>query len=270
MSGRMNERYKLLIIARHAALLGLDPLTLTFISPPTKGKTDTKRTFLREYIDCNEITSMSDTALGDALLDKKMSPLLIVDDPLNWLMLDFENLVRYFKNLYDGYIVTPRKTKFKKDDIPVPANISTALFLHSKQYNEVERKFGLTGYDERALMIWSMHDKPTTSYIANYYERYNINTARKRYPVFDLEGFKVTNPPRKIEKDEAEWISSVFGGTGQERTVKTICRCVSKETFENLEPALQSNNKRQMFIEQIKFKEKIEWKEGSTTKEKED
>lgn len=258
LNGRVkmaNERYKLMVIARHAIKLGLDPLSLAFISPPTKGKTDTKRIFLHNYQDCNEITAMSDTALGDALVGKKRSPVLIIDDPLNWQKKDFEDALRYFKGLYENKIGTPRKTKFNPNDIPMFANISTILFFHSKQYTQIEYILALTGYDERVLMIWSEHTERTMKYISNYYRKHKINTARKRYPVFEISDLELLTSPRELTNSEDGWITDIFGGAGQERTVRTIGSCVSENTFEGLKDALKSNSKRSMFEEDIDFEE---------------
>jgi hypothetical protein len=242
-----NERYKAMIAVRNAAVLELPPIALTVISPAAHGKTETKKAFLTAYDDCYEITSMSDSALGDELLELANAHVVVIDDPLNWDRVDFMNAVRYLKNLHGGAIISPRKTKFKRDNIAVPANIHTIMLMHSKQWNEVQMCYAQTGFEERALMCWSTHSKETMRNIGDIY----MNRKHTSLPLkFDTSDFELLKYQRELTGDEREWIEKNHLPI---QSASSMARAISIPSFETLKPYLASNSRRIMFIEEIKY-----------------
>jgi len=245
----MNERYKAMLIVRNAAILKLPPVALTIISPPSHGKTETKKIFLSNCDDCYELTSMSDSALGDELLERVDACVLILDDPLNWDRNDYVNAVRYFKNLHGGLIATPRKTKFKRDNISVPARIQTITLMHSKQWNEAQKAYALTGFEERSLICWSTHSKEMKREISDYYLQRDHN---EPVPVYDLTDFELLSQPRQLTKDERDWIEKAESSRSTQSLI-SIARSISENTLESMRAYLTSNSKRKMYLEDIKF-----------------
>ena len=246
----MNERYKTLLAVRNAALLELPPVSLSIISPPKHGKTVTKNIFLSENIDCYEVTSMSDTAFGDELLELINSRVLIIDDPLNWNANDFVNAIRYFKALGDGFIITPRKTKFKRDNVAVPANIHTVVMMHPKQWNAAQNYYSLTGFEERALLCWSSHSKETMQEMQELYMHRKKTTP---LPKFIISDFELLKTERELTGYEVDWI--VKSRTIPWQSITSIGRAISESSFESLREYLCSNSKRVVFMEEIMYEE---------------
>lgn len=246
----MNERYKTMLAVRNAAILKLPPVALTIISPPSHGKTETKKIFLSQADDCFELTSSSDTALGDELLDHANAKVIILDDPLNWERNDYVNAVRYFKNLHSGEIVTPRRTKYKRDNIAVPANIHTITLMHSKQWNETQRYYMITGFEERSLICWSTHSQSTMRRVSEFYMIRDHTTMP--LPIFTVKDFELLQHPRKLTTDEREWINK---NTLPIQSTSSIARAISEKSFKSIMDYVASNSKRRMFIEEIGFDE---------------
>ena len=245
----MNERYKAMLTIRNAAILKLPPAALTIISPPSHGKTETKKIFLSQFDDCYELTSMSDSALGDELLERVDARVLVLDDPLNWDRNDYINAVRYFKNLHGGLIATPRKTKFKRDNISVPARIQTITLMHSKQWNEAQKAYALTGFEERSLLCWSTHSKEMKRQISDYYLQCDCNAPT---PIYDLTDFELLLQPRSLTEGERDWIEKAESARSTQ-TLISMARSISEDTLESMREYLTSNSKRKMFLEEIVF-----------------
>lgn len=237
-----------MLAVRNAAILDLPPISLTIISPPRHGKTVTKNVFLSENIDCYEVTSMSDTAFGDELLELINSRVIILDDPLNWNANDFVNAVRYFKSLADGFITTPRKTKFKRDNIAVPANIHTIAMMHPKQWSIAQNYYSLTGFEERALLCWSSHSKETMQEMQELYMKRKKDTP---LPKFVIEDFQLLSRERELTDNEVDWI--VKSRTVPWQSITSIGRAISEDSFESLREYLCSNSKRVVFIEEVEY-----------------
>jgi hypothetical protein len=192
---------------------------------------------------------MSDTALGDELLERVDSKVLILDDPLNWERSDYVNAVRYFKNLHGGFIATPRKTKFKRDNIAVPARIHTISLMHSKQWNEAQKAYSLTGFEERSLLCWSTHSKEMKRQISDYYLHREQDAP---LPKYDLNGFELLTEPRRLTDDERDWIEKAESARSTQ-SLMSMARSISEDTLETMRAYLTSNSKRTMFIEEIEF-----------------
>jgi len=243
----MNERFKTMLAVRNASVLGLPPIALTIISPPLHGKTETKKIFLSRHDDCFELTAMSDTAMGEELIERQFARVLILDDPLNWEARDLINAIRYFKNLQGGEITTPRKTKFKRDNIAVPACIHTIVLMHSKQWNLVQTYYMLTGFEERSLICWSTHTRETLSKISDFYLQRNGDDP---LPYFVTGNFMLLPKARHLTHDEREWIQKQ---SLPRQSVSSIARAIDEESFLSIRDYIASNSNRKMYIEEIEF-----------------
>jgi hypothetical protein len=243
----MNERYKTMLAVRNASVLGLPPVALTIISPPLHGKTETKKIFLSRHDDCFELTAMSDTALGDELVERRNARVLILDDPLNWEARDLVNAIRYFKNLQGGEITTPRKTRFKRDNIAVPARIHTIVLMHSKQWNLVQTYYMLTGFEERSLICWSAHTREMLRKISDFYLQRNGSDP---LPYFVTGNFTLLPAARTLTEEEREWIQA---RSLPVQSVSSIARAIDEDSFRDIRDYLASNASRTMFIEEVEF-----------------
>lgn len=251
-----NERYKLMCASKHAIKLGLKPCAIAAIGMMGRGKTDTKRIFLANNRDCNEITPTSDTGLAQLLLQVATCPVLIIDDPSDWEKNDFISAIRYSKKLFGGEITTPRATKFNADTVATPATISTFWFWHKGQHNMIEPLLSITGYKDRLVTVWSMHLPETYHYIQDFYEDNHINTNDINHmPIFDLDDFELLPVARKLTQDEKDWIQIEYGAFESQQSIKSIAKAVSEKTFESLKGILQSKSDKRMYYEDIKFKE---------------
>lgn len=241
----MNERYRLLKLNDYISQHCNHNPALIIVTPSDRGKTDTIRIFTDEIDTAMVLPPSSPTGLVDFFDEHQEATTIILDDPSNWGTGDFFIAVQFLKSLTTGIIDIPRKTKFQ--NVPkYAAEMATALFCNIDQYNAVRGVLKMTGFNTRALSIFTNHTKKTGNYIFSVYE--TLNGKLPHFANFE------TNTKRELSLEEAEWIKIHFQGH-RRSTVIEYCKVLSREDFESLKPFLLSYKTMQTVFEDIEFME---------------
>jgi len=240
-----NERYRLLKIGDYISqTYGHNP-ALVIASPNERGKTDTIRIFLKENNTSAILPPASPSGLFDFFNERTYLTTVIIDDPSNWRSNDFITAIQFFKNVTSGVIDMPRKTKFQSIPSYI-ARMQVAIFCSIEQYNQIRGTLKLTGFNERAITIFTDHDLETKEYIFNIYSKYKNGTLPEFVDFCIIE--------REIDETEVNWIYRQFSGH-KRKTVLLYAKLMTKDEFEELKPFLLSYKDMNVKNEKIKFKE---------------
>jgi len=241
----MNERYRLLKLNDYVSQHCNHNPALIVVTPSDKGKTDTIKIFTEEIDTAMILPPASPTGLIEFFDEHQEATTIILDDPSNWGSIDLFTAVQFLKSLTTGVIDIPRKTRFQ--NVPkYAAEMATALFCNIDQYNAIRGTLKMTGFNTRALSIFTNHTKEVGDYIFTTYEKLNSDLPH-------FVKFEVTTK-RELTVDEGKWIKMHFQ-SHRRSTVKNYCKLLSREDFEALKPFLLSYKTMQTVFEDIEFEE---------------
>ena len=241
----MNERYRLLKLNDYISQHYKHNPALIIVTPSDRGKTDTIRIFTDEIDTAMVLPPSSPTGLIDFFDEHQEATTIILDDPSNWSTPDFFVAVQFLKSLTTGFIDIPRKTKFQ--NVPkYAAEMATALFCNIDQYNAIRGTLKMTGFNTRALSVFTNHTKETGDYIFTVYE--DLNGELPHFTKFEI------NTKRDLTREEREWINIHFQAH-RRCTIKLYSKMLSREDFDGLKPFLLSYKTMQTVFENIKFRE---------------
>lgn len=248
-----NERYLILKALEKAASEKIGSSLLTIVSPSNHGKSATIEMILREHERSYLMTSMSETALYDALIAHQTDTMFIVDDRTSWpRQQDFKTAVSYLRFLGMGQLKSLRKTKFTPEDSPISVSCVAVLTVNPPQYNEIAGMLRVNGWEERSLKLKVSHSDEEYQRILNAYDEHGWNNEHPpslRIP----DGFFKDNPREPIDHEVKSWIDQTFR-TGAKKTIMNLARIVSTEGFISLKPILRSGHTEKDFMEKIEFK----------------
>ena len=243
----MNERYRLLKLNDYISQHYKHNPALIIVTPSDRGKTDTIRIFTNEIDTAMVLPPSSPTGLIDFFDEHQEATTIILDDPSNWGSQDLFVAVQFLKSLTTGFIDIPRKTKFQ--NVPkYAAEMATALFCNIDQYNAIRGVLKMTGFNTRALSVFTNHTKETGDYIFAVYE--NLNGKLPHFADFKIDS------KRDLLNEEEEWIRIHFR-SHRRSTVNLYSKMLSHEDFDALKPFLLSYKTMQTVFENIEFTEKI-------------
>ena len=242
----MNERYRLLKLNDYISQHYKHNPALIIVTPSDRGKTDTIRIFTNEIDTAMVLPPSSPTGLIDFFDEHQEATTIILDDPSNWGSQDLFVAVQFLKSLTTGFIDIPRKTKFQ--NVPkYAAEMATALFCNIDQYNAIRGVLKMTGFNTRALSVFTNHTKETGDYIFAVYE--NLNGKLPHFADFEIDS------KRDLLNEEEEWTKIHFQ-SHRRSTVKLYSKMLSRENFGALKPFLLSYKTMQTVFEDIEFMEK--------------
>ena len=241
----MNERYRLLTINDYISQHYRHNPALIIVTPSDRGKTDTIRIFTDEVDTAMILPPSSPTGLIDFFDEHQEATTIILDDPSNWSSTDLFVAIQFLKSLTTGFIDIPRKTKFQ--NVPkYAAEMATALFCNIDQYNVIRGVLKITGFNTRALSVFTNHTKETGDYIFTVYE--NLNGELPHFTKQEID------PKRDVTQKEEEWVKVHFQAH-RRKTVKLYSKILSQDEFNALKPFLLSYKTMQTVFEDVEFEE---------------